>query len=78
VLVNGEHGDLICHQCGLKQGDPLSPMLFIMVMDVLNSLVTKASELGLLQPLMRVEVMDSGFHCMQTMSCYFCNLKRMS
>jgi hypothetical protein len=28
-------------------------MLFIMVMDVLNSLVTKASELGLLQPLMR-------------------------
>jgi hypothetical protein len=37
----------------LRQGDPLSPMLFIMVMDVLNSLVTKASELGLLQPLMR-------------------------
>jgi hypothetical protein len=25
VLVNGEPGDLICHQQGLQQGDPLSP-----------------------------------------------------
>jgi hypothetical protein len=53
VLVNGELGDLICHQCGLRQGDPLSPMLFIMVMDVLNSFITKASERGLLQPILR-------------------------
>jgi hypothetical protein len=53
VLVNGEPGDLICHQRGLRQGDPLSPMLFIMVMDVLNSLVSKASERGLLQPILR-------------------------
>jgi hypothetical protein len=44
VLVNGEPGDLICHQRGLRQGDPLSPMLFIMVMDVLNSLISKASQ----------------------------------
>jgi hypothetical protein len=53
VLVNGEPGDLICHQQGLRQGDPLSPMLFIIVMDVLNSLITKALEQGLLQPLLR-------------------------
>jgi hypothetical protein len=53
VLVNGEPGDLICHQRGLRQGDALSPMLFIMVMDVLKSMVTKAIDLGLLQPLMR-------------------------
>jgi hypothetical protein len=27
VIINGEPGDLICHQWGLWQGDPLSPML---------------------------------------------------
>ena len=53
ILVNGELGEQIRHQRGLRQGDPLSPMLFILVMDVLNSLFTKAEELGMLQPLSR-------------------------
>jgi hypothetical protein len=53
VLVNGEPRDLICHERGLRQGDPLSLMLFILVMDVLNYLIQKASNLGLLQPLLR-------------------------
>ena len=53
ILVNGEPGEIIRHQRGLRQGDPLSPMLFILVMDVLNSLFTKAEELGLLQPFTR-------------------------
>jgi hypothetical protein len=51
VLLNDEPGATIKHQRGLRQGDPLSPMLFIIVMDVLNSLFIKASEVGLLQPL---------------------------
>ena len=51
VLVNGQPGDEIRHQRGLRQGDLLSPMLFILVMDVLNSMFTKASNLGLLQPI---------------------------
>lgn len=51
VLLNGTPGDSIQHKRGLCQGDPLSPMLFILVMDVLNWLVTRASEAGLLQPL---------------------------
>ena len=53
ILVNGEPGEVIRHQRGLRQGDPLSPMLFILVMDVLNSLFTKAEGLGLLQPFTR-------------------------
>jgi hypothetical protein len=53
VFVNGELGEIIHHRRGLRQGDPLSPMLFILVMDVLNSLVLKAQDLGLLQPLLR-------------------------
>jgi hypothetical protein len=51
ILLNGEPGEIIQHRRGLRQGDPLSPMLFILTMDVLNSLFVKASEEGLLQPL---------------------------
>lgn len=43
VLVNGEPGESILHSRGLRQGDPLSPMLFILVMDVLNSLMEYAA-----------------------------------
>jgi hypothetical protein len=53
ILINGELGELIFHQRGLRQGDPLSPMLFILVMDALNSLISKASERELLQPTLR-------------------------
>lgn len=51
VLLNGEPGAPIKHRRGLRQGDPLSPMLFIIVMDVLSSLVDKAETWGLLKPL---------------------------
>jgi len=51
VLLNGEPGDYIHHRRGLHQGDPLSPMLFILVMEVLNSLIRHAANIQLLQPL---------------------------
>jgi len=51
VLLNGEPGNFISHQRGLRQGDPLSPMLFILVMDVLNSMFCRVDQEGLLQPL---------------------------
>ena len=35
----------------IRQGDPLSPMLFILVMDILNNVIEKASNVGLLQAL---------------------------
>jgi hypothetical protein len=51
ILMNRVPGGFIAHQRGLRQGDPLSPILFILVMDILARLVQKASEDGFLQPL---------------------------
>jgi hypothetical protein len=44
VLLNGSPGRRICHARGLRQGDPLSPMLFLFVMEVLNALIKKADK----------------------------------
>jgi len=53
VLMNGVPGDLISHRRGLRQGDPLSPMMFILAMDVLGHMFSKAADEGLLLPLSR-------------------------
>jgi hypothetical protein len=39
VLLNGSPGSRICHAGGVRQGDPLSPMLFLLVMEVLHTLI---------------------------------------
>lgn len=39
ILLNGSPGRRICHARGLRQGDPLSPMLFVLVMEVFNHLI---------------------------------------
>lgn len=53
ILLNGTPGVSFLHKRGLRQGDPLSPMLFILVMDVLSLMISKASVDGLLLPLSR-------------------------
>lgn len=53
VLLNGIPGQEIDHARGLRQGDPLSPMLFILAMEPLHKLFKKAKDLGLLSSLQR-------------------------
>ncbi|XP_010240795.1 uncharacterized protein LOC104585565 [Brachypodium distachyon] len=55
VLVNGTVGDIILHRRGLRQGDPLSPLLFILAIDPLQRLLLRATELGGLSPLPLLE-----------------------
>jgi len=51
VLLNGARGKWFRHRTGLRQGDPLSPMLFILAMEPLQLMLNKATEQGRLTPI---------------------------
>jgi hypothetical protein len=51
VAINGQHSDRICHARGLRQGDPLAPLLFVIVMEVLNAMFSVPERKLLLSPL---------------------------
>lgn len=51
ILVNGLPGRPIYNCCGLRQGGPLSPMLFILIMEPLHKMVDLAASRGVLAPL---------------------------
>ena len=48
VLINGSHLHFFCSSRGLRQGDPLSLYLFVIVMVALNCLLKKAKSGGFL------------------------------
>ncbi|GKU90763.1 hypothetical protein SLEP1_g4714 [Rubroshorea leprosula] len=49
VLINGSPSQQIKMSKGLRQGDPLSPFLFLLVAEGLNGLIMKAISKGLLE-----------------------------
>ena len=51
VLLNGEPGTPFAHGKGLHQGDPVSPMLFILAIDPLQLMFRTASQAGILKPI---------------------------
>ena len=44
VIVNGSAGAKFMHAKGLRQGDSISPLLFVIVMDVLTDIVIMAHD----------------------------------
>ena len=51
VLLNGWAGRWIAHAQGLRQGNPISPMLFVIIMEALNSLIMETDRRMALMPL---------------------------
>jgi hypothetical protein len=51
ILLNGQPGRHIRHTHGLRHGDPLSSLLFMLVMEALNALVQCIKDRCLLTPL---------------------------
>ncbi|XP_073360263.1 uncharacterized protein [Aegilops tauschii subsp. strangulata] len=44
VMVNGCAGQKFRHACSLRQGESLSPLLFVIAMDVLTTIISKAHD----------------------------------
>ncbi|KAJ0616096.1 putative RNA-directed DNA polymerase [Helianthus annuus] len=51
VIVNGSPTEEFVFKRGLRQGDPLSPSLFILALEVLEMLIKRAQQLGLISGL---------------------------
>jgi hypothetical protein len=74
ILINGVASNPFKPARGLRQGDPLSPLLFVLVMDSLQALVDQARTMHLLSPSQqdRIYLLSQS---MLTMPCCFFGLR---
>jgi hypothetical protein len=70
IMVNGRPGRKICHARGLRKGDPLSHMLFVVVMEVLNNMIADADCQNMLRSLPSAMIRHRA-SLYADISCYF-------
>lgn len=58
ILLNGSPYGFFRPKCGLRQGDPLSPFLFVMVTEVLMRLIKKEEDRGILHGLQIAKLLN--------------------
>lgn len=61
---NGVESNFFITGKGLRQGDPISPLLFNLVMDIFSKMLTKGSQAGLIRGLCP-ELVRGGVMCLQ-------------
>lgn len=64
VLLNGVPGKVFHCKRGVRQGDPLSPLLFVLAVDFLQSILNAAKQQGLLALLVNL-THDQDFPILQ-------------
>ena len=62
--MNGERGEFFRSFKGLRQGDPLSPLLFNLVADALSAMLSRANNVGLIHGLVP-NLVDGGLTHLQ-------------
>jgi hypothetical protein len=57
ILLNGVSGKVFHCKRGVRQGDPLSPLLFVLTADLLQTVINKAKEMVLLRSPIQVGIL---------------------